>query len=283
MNSTDQAWLENRIAAAVADDFYLDRTEERGIKEEAASRGFLVADTELILRTVLDKYGAVSERQLVDTLDKWLHQSTDADKKLDKKEERDSFDQVVRPSPGKKCGLDPRIAEEYVSSFCKVNGVTRSSNGNKLTTPLTVVLVLLMSGVVAAYVISGTPAKPTRASISSNVHKLDDRDRADIDNQLLRANEYVNAGQYTQPPERSAKACIDDIKRIDPEGTYKGSEVKDLTTKIVNQYISNADRAQKQGDIASARKWIDRAKLFYADVEVIRDKERELGISSAAE
>jgi hypothetical protein len=290
MTPTEQAWLENRIAAAVADDFYLDREEEKGVKEEAASRGFAVTDTELTLRNVLDKYGAVSERQLLDTLDKWLHQTTDDDRLLDKKEERDSLDQVVRPASGKKRGLDPRVAEEYVASFCKVNGVKRSSDNNSLTKPLILVSVLaVVVGGIALYYMS-KPAEikletreVNRGGSSSATVKLTDIDRAEIDDQYRRAVAYVSASQFTDPPEKSAKACIDTIKRIDPNGSYRGDEVKGLIVQIVNQYMGLAERAFAQKDSASARKWVDRAKLFYAESEVIRDKERALGIVAASE
>src|SRR5574337_1707019 len=212
MNLTEKSWLENRIAAAVADDAYLDRAEEKGIKEEAAARGFSVSDIELVLREVLGNYGAVSERQLVDTLDKWLHQSTDDDKKLDKKEERDCLDQVLHPGKGKKCGLDPRIAEEFVASFCKVNGVKRVSDRNSLTVPLIVISLLAVVGGGGAYYFFNKPAE-VRTVVRTDVIrsgeapvKLTEQDRQDIDDQFRRAVEHVEASQFTDPPEKSAKA-----------------------------------------------------------------------------
>ena len=123
MNQNDQAWLENRVHAAVDDDFYLDRDEEKRVKEEAAAKGIAVKDTDLVIRTELDKVGAVCERILLDELDRLLHQFTDNDKRLDGKEERDALDKVLALAPGKKKGLDPRVAEDYVNSFCRVNGV----------------------------------------------------------------------------------------------------------------------------------------------------------------
>lgn len=287
MNPTEQAWLENRIAASVADDFYLDREEEKGIKEEAASKGFSVNDTELILRAVLDGYGAVSERQLIDTLDKWLHQSTDDDQKLDKKEERDTLDQVVRPATGKKRGLDPRVAEDYVANFCKANGINRSSSSNKLTVPLIIISALALIGAGGAFYFSKRPPNilSERQEIvhSAPGVKLNDADRAEIDDQLNRAINYVEASQLTDPPEKSAKACLDSIRKIDPNGTYRGEEIKGLVTRIVSQYIAMADRANTQKDVQSVRKWIDRAKLFHAESEVIRDKERSLGLIATSE
>ena len=131
MNQSDLDWLKNRVAAAVDDDFYLDRGEERRIKEEAAARGIVSREIELVIREQLDEYSAVSERALVEELDRLLHQFTDNDKKLDQKEERLALSKVVNKAPGKRAGLDPRIAEEYVASFCKANGASRSTDTKK--------------------------------------------------------------------------------------------------------------------------------------------------------
>ncbi len=281
MNASDTSWLENRISAAVADDFYLDRAEERSIKEESASKGFPIADIEVVLRTVLEKYGAVSERQLIDTLDKWLHQSTDDDKKLDKKEERDTLDRVVHPANGKKAALDPRVAEEYVASFCKVNGITRTTDGNKLLMPAMglAAIVLLLGG----YALLSNKAVESQAAVSPPVSvatgtKLSAADRAEIDDQLRRAVQYVAASQLTDPPEKSAKACLDTIRRIDPTEQYKGKETRELVAAIVDQYIAMAEKSAAQKDKNATQRWLDRAKLFHAGSELIREKERNFGL-----
>ena len=281
MNATDTSWLENRISAAVADDFYLDRGEEKAIKEESSSKGFPIADIEVVLRTVLETYGAVSERQLVDTLDKWLHQSTDHDKKLDKKEERDALDRVVRIGNGKKAALDPRVAEEYVSNFCKVNGIVRSSDGNKLLMPaMGLLAVLLLIGGYALFTKKPVEAQSLApvVAIASAETKLTDADRAEIDDQLRRAVQYVTASQLTDPPEKSAKACLDAIRRIDPAEQYKGKETRDLVAAIVDQYIAMAEKSAAQKDKSATQRWLDRAKLFHAGSELIREKERTFGL-----
>jgi hypothetical protein len=288
MNAADQAWLDNRIAVTVADDFYLDRAEEKGIKEEAAARGFAVAEIELSLRNVLDQYGAVSERQLVETLDKWLHQSTDNDKKLDKKEERDSLDQVTKAAPGKKKGLEPGVAADHVANFCKANGIVRSTDANPLKFPLMVASAFVVVGLAIVLWVKSRPEPienrgPMQAISSAPAAKLSAEDRAEIDDQLRRAALYVESAQFTDPPEKSAKSCLDAIRRIDPAGTYRGGEVKALVTNIVGQYMALADHAVAQKESASARKWIDRAKLFHADSEVIRDKELALGLAASSE
>jgi hypothetical protein len=285
MSPTDVSWLENRVGAAVADDFYLDRAEEKGIKEEASSKGFPIADIEVVLRSVLEKFGAVSERQLVDSLDHWLHQFTDNDKKLDAKEERDALDKVVKPATGKKKGMDPRVAEDYVVSFCKVNGITRTTDRNKLAVPFAVVAVLAALGI-GAYLFS--PSKQEVRTEQTGVvtapvagAQLSDADRAEIDDQLRRAAQYVAASQFTDPPEKSAKACLDNIRRIDPGAQYKAKEIRELVSTIVNQYIEMADKNFAQNDKNGAQRWLDRAKLFHADSELIREKERALGFIAA--
>jgi hypothetical protein len=84
--------------------------------------------------------------------------------------------------------------------------------------------------------------------------------------------------QYTDPPEKSAKAALDQIKQIDPKGQYRGTEVKGLLSKIVNHYIELAEKSAVLGDIANAGKWLDRAKLMNTDREVIIEKEKSLGL-----
>jgi hypothetical protein len=290
MNQADRTWLENRILAAVDDDFYLDRDEEKRIKEEGASKGIGIKDIELVVRTELDKLGAVCERLLIDDLERLLHQFTDNDRKLDGKEERDALDKVVRPAAGKKKGLDPRVAEEYVNSFCKVNGVIRSSERNKRMLPVALIsgAVLVLAAVVF-FVVKKEPEKVVETKIVEktvvetkvvqppSVH-LSDEDKAEIDDQLRRAAQFVESAQYTDPPEKSAKACLDRIRMIDTAGQYRGAEVKALSKRIVDYYIDLATRSYGQRDVSGTTKWLDRAKLMNANMELIRDKEREFGI-----
>ncbi|MDP2177235.1 hypothetical protein [Methylicorpusculum sp.] len=288
MNQADQEWLENRVSAAVSDDFYLDREEEKRIKEEGSAKGIPVKDIELVIRMELDKYGAVSERLLLVELDRLLHQFTDNDKELDGKEERDTLDKVSKPALGKKMGLDHRIAEEYVSSFCKVNGVRRNSDLKKWGVPVAVVAVLAL-GLIGFYI----AAKPNTETVTQTVIEtrvvdtnavvLTDKDRIEIDDQLRRAVQFVEKAQYTDPPEKSAKASLDQIKQIDPNGQYRGDEVKGLSSRIVDHYISLAEKSTASGDKASAGKWIDRAKLMNIDREVIMEKEKALGLSANGE
>jgi hypothetical protein len=284
-----QEWLKNRIHAAISDDFYLDRDEEKRIKEEGAARGILIQDIEDLLRLEVDKIGAVSERLLLGELDRLLHQFTDSDKELDHREERDSLNRVVRPAPDKKTGLNNKIAEEHIAYFCKVNGVRRNSDifNKRLILPLSVIAVLTI-GAVSFYSISKTKTefiieKVTQNSVDTNgVNSksviLTDKDKVEVDDLLRRATQFVEKAQYTDPPEKSAKACLDEIKQIDPNSQYRGLEVKGLFRKIVDHYIELADRSGASGDKSGASKWLDRAKLMNTDREVIIEKEKSLGL-----
>ena len=275
MNPSDIDWLENRIYASIGDDFYLDRDEERRIKEEASAKGMSVKEVEVMLRVELEKLGAVSERVLVDELEELLRQFTDVDKLLDKKEERDAFDQVVIPASGKKKGLDPRVAEDYVASFCRANGIKRSSDtGNKKVMLLTSIAIVILVAVVAMLALNSSTGL---GGIGSGVI-LTEKDRAVIDDQLRRAKLFVEKAQYTDPPENSAKACLDRITQIDPNGQYRGNEVKAISSRIVGHYLQMAEGRALAGDKGSARKWISRARLMNADRELIAEKEKDLGL-----
>jgi hypothetical protein len=276
MNPADRTWLENRVHAAVDDDYYLDRDEEKRIKEEASSRGISIRDIELVVREELQKTGSVSERQLLDELERLLHQFTDDDKYLDKKEERDAFDQVIRPATGKRKGLDARVAEDFAASFCKVNGIRRQTerSGSRLLVPAFGVLLLAAIIVAALIVRGGAPGtgQPSAAVGAS--------DRSLIDAHLKRAADYIDRAQYTEPPERSAKAELDAIVQADPEGTYRHPEVTSLQHRIVEHYLTLAEKSARQRKAEAARQWLARARLVNIDAEEINEKERELGLTA---
>lgn len=277
LNTNDQAWLENRILAAIDDDDYLDVAEEKRIKEEGAAKGMSIKDIELSVRTTLEKRGAVCERLLIDELDRLLHQFTDNDRKLDPKEERDALDKVIRPAFGKKKGLDPRVAEEYVSSFCTVAGIVRSTERNKRLIPILAVGAVLL-GVTSFggidYLRKATQGSTGEASAAL----INSQDKAEIDDLIRRANQFVEMAQYTDPPEKSAKSCLDRIKLIDPSGEYRSQDVKAISSAIVNHYIALAEKSSGSGDAAGTEKWLERAKLLNTDIEVIREKQRQFGL-----
>lgn len=292
MNQSDLDWLKNRVAAAVDDDYYLDRGEERRIKEEAAARGIVSREIELVIREQLDEYSAVSERALVEELDRLLHQFTDNDKKLDQKEERLALSKVVNKAPGKRAGLDPRIAEEYVASFCKANGASRSTDTKKWLGSQAGLVIVAVAVVGAVIFFAMRSSKDVKASstvaqvnesraVDTKAVKLNEGDRSEIDDQLRRASLYIERAQYTDPPESSAKASLDQIRQIDPDGQYRGEEVKGLASKIVDHYIKLAEKSAASNDLGAAAKWLARAKLLNRDREVILEKERALGLVKA--
>lgn len=292
MNQSDLDWLKNRVAAAVDDDYYLDRGEERRIKEEAAARGIVSREIELVIREQLDEYSAVSERALVEELDRLLHQFTDNDKKLDQKEERLALSKVVNKAPGKRAGLDPRIAEEYVASFCKANGASRSTDTKKWLGSQAGLVIVAVAVVGAVIFFAMRSSKDVQASstvaqvnesraVDMKAVKLNEGDRSEIDDQLRRASLYIERAQYTDPPESSAKASLDQIRQIDPDGQYRGEEVKGLASKIVDHYIKLAEKSAASNDLGAAAKWLARAKLLNRDREVILEKERALGLVKA--
>ena len=286
MTPAEKSWLVNRIQAAIADDFYLDRDEEKGLKEEASAKGIAISDIELTLRAEMDSFGAVSERNLTDELDRLLHQFTDSDKVLDGKEERTALDKVLRPAPGKKAALDPRVAEDFVHSFCRVNAVRRNADSKKWLAPLGIFGLIVLIALASLYWFKSKASNSEFAGAASTQgHQenhdavlLNTTDKAEIDDNLRRARQYVDEAQYTDPPEKSAKASIDSIRQIDPNGQYRGDDVKAIASVIVSHYLELAAKSNSTGDVESARKWLDRAKLMNADVELIREKERSLGL-----
>jgi len=283
MNQNDQNWLENRVHAAVDDDYYLDREEEKRIKEEGAAKGIPIKDIDLVIRSELQKSGSVCERILIDELERLLHQFTENDKRLDEKEERDALNKVLNPGVGKKRGLDPRIAEHYVISFCKVNGVTRDSDVKSKYVPI------FFLALIGVFVIIGLwfsvnkklddSPKPDTPSGSSSLAIVSEKDKVEIDDQIRRAQEFIERAQFTDPPEKSAKACLDTIRRIDPAGRYRALEIKAMASKIVEHYIALAGKSFAAKDTAAVTRWLERARLIGVDLESIQDKEREFGLS----
>lgn len=279
MDSGDQSWLENRLHAAVDDDFYLDRDEEKRIKEEGASRGIAIREIELTIQSELKKTGSVSERQLLEELERLLHQFTDDDKYLDAKEERNAFDHVVLPAGGKRKGLDPRLAEEYVASFCKVNGIRRSSD--RRFSPMLLgagILTVLILALLASIALRN--GKTGEIVAGHTARALVATDRTEVDRHLRQAEQYIEQAQYTDPPERSAKAELDEISQIDPDATYREEEVNGLKRRIVEHYLALAEQSVDAHNLDGARRWIERARLLKVDKEGIDDRARTLGIAN---
>lgn len=266
----DQVWLENRIRVSVDDDFYLDREEEKRIKEEAASRNILIDQIESSIKKILDNTGSVNERILINELDRILHQFTDNKKSLDKNEEKIILDRILKPDPGKKRGLDFHVAIEYVDSFCKINAVTRGNLYSRFKIYFFSLSLCMFFLVI--FIFFYIQPKPNAVVIISN------KERVEIDFQLERAKSFIKQAQYTEPPERSVKFCVDKIRQIDPEGQYRGAEVDEIVKKIVVHYLQLADKSFAAQDPAGVSKWLERANLMGGEKELIREKERALGL-----
>ena len=277
MDADQRSWLENRLHAAVDDDFYLDREEEKRIKEEAAGRGLAVREIETAIQAELKRSGSVSERLLVDELERMLRQFTDDDRLLDRKEERDAFDHVVRPAAGKRKGLDPQVAEAHVASFCRVHGIRRQTAPRGLSPFALVGIVVALIVAVAAVLTFG---RSQGGAGMRSTQALAEADKARVDEDLRRADQYVEQAQYTDPPERSAKAMLDDIALLDPGSSYRAQDVNSLRRRIVDHYLALADRSSGQGDVEGARRWLDRARLLKANDEGIQEKARQLGLET---
>ncbi|MBB5367673.1 MULTISPECIES: hypothetical protein [unclassified Janthinobacterium] len=80
-----------------------------------------------ILSMALERLHAVNEQALLDELDALLHVCTDAEKKIDKKERIDALQTVCKARPGVKKGMDPAIAERFITDFCRRNSVRERS------------------------------------------------------------------------------------------------------------------------------------------------------------
>ena len=287
MADSNEEWLVRIISGSIDDDWYLDRQEEKDIKQDATRKGMVMTDIERILRRELEKSGSVSERVLLDEFDVLLHQYTDDDNYLDKKEERDALEKVMAPAPGKKKGLEPPVAAEYLNSFCVTHGAKKESDKKSSTGMIVGLMIAAALAAGAAYMFWPKPEiitkVETRTKVETKVvdptaYTLRSQDQADIDDLLRRATRYVDQAQYTDPPEKSAKAALDSIRNIDPKGQYRGGDVRGLVDRIVDEYIALAHKSFGKNDMDGVKRWLNRARLFNRNSEVIREKEREFGI-----
>ena len=192
--------------------------------------------------------------------------------------------------------MNYKVAEDYVKNFCKVNSVIRDTDGKNWVTPLLLVLIILLLILSVSYLmfIKKDPViervVETKIEhvvetkmIEGNAVVLNDNDKIQIDDLLRRTQQYVEKSQFTDPPEKSAKSTLDEIKQIDPSGQYRGDEVKLFLSKIVDHYIELAKKSAAVGDLPKASKWLDRAKLLNTDRESISDEEKALGLTSINE
>ncbi len=90
-----------------------------------AGRQWSIARTraETLLAMWLEQHHVVNEKQLLAELDGLLHNFTQEDRKLDKKERQDALQSICAPRAGYARGLDRVEAERYLLEFCRRNNV----------------------------------------------------------------------------------------------------------------------------------------------------------------
>ncbi len=131
-----------------------------------------------------------------------------------------------------------------------------------------------------------TKAKPSTEVVSKTKaitpagYTLSTQHQATIDSLLRRATHYVERGQYTYPPNRSAKDILDRIRKIDPKGHYLGADIRKLIDRIVDDHITLAHKSHKNNNMAGVTKWLNRGKLFNRNSQLILEKEREYDVSA---
>ena len=80
-----------------------------------------------MLTLALERLNVVNEKGLLDELDNFLQTMTGAEKKLSSKSRTDALQHVCKPRPGKARGLDPGVAEQFITNFCRQHGVREKS------------------------------------------------------------------------------------------------------------------------------------------------------------
>jgi len=296
MATSPQQRIEIAVENAIGTDYYLDIGEERDILLDAGKLGAPLNDAKRIIKQALDKFGAVNERELVEELDQLLHQYTDNDKYLDRKERADALAAVVPPRSGKRKGLEPKVANERIDEFCKANNVRQQAVGGKVTGVIiaAAVIVVAIIGISLMIYLKNRPTAvvppvqvqgQVRVEPVPKVDRLTPEQQQDIDNLISQARVYLRQGFYTDPPEKSVKTCLDRIPTIDPQLTYRKADIVKLVGETVDKYIQLAEGDFAKGNVEGVRKWISRARLFTSlsplDNERINEVEiRLLGIES---
>jgi hypothetical protein len=295
MATSPQQRIENLVENAIGTDYYLDTGEEREILLQSGREGVPVNDAKRIIKQTLDKFGAVNERELVEELVQLLHQYTDNDKFLDRKERADALAAVVPSRPGKRKGLDPKVANETIDEFCQANSVKQQAAGGKVTGAIiAAVAIVVVIGIGLMIYLKNRPTAvvppvqvsgQVRGESVPKVDRLTPEQKQDIDNLLSQAQVYLRQGFYTDPPEKSVKSCLDRIPTIDPQLTYRKEDIVKLVGETVDKYIRLAEEDSAKGNVEGVRKWIGRARLFTSlsplDNERINEVERRLlGIES---
>ena len=80
-----------------------------------------------MLTLTLERLNVVNEKALLDELNHFLQTMTATEKKLSSKSRTDALQHVCKPRPGRARGLDPGVAEQFITNFCRQNGVREKS------------------------------------------------------------------------------------------------------------------------------------------------------------
>jgi len=267
---------------AVVPDGYLDEEEERGLAQKAIELG--VADKfDAILVEECARHGAIRGKAAAGEIYNYL-KSRYGDKKIPGKEV-DSIKKwcqsLIPENNPDKDGAEQQLMNKAVEIIEKY-GVKQSS-----AAPVVIGIVVGIA-VVGGAIFMLLPKKTQVVEkervvtetklVKPTPRALSQEEKTQIDNLLAKMSQHIEAGKYTDPPEDCAKMDLDAIRRIDPKGTYKGSEIEDLVSKIVESYIGLARRAHEDENPEATRKWISRARLFFRDSEIIREFEKEIGL-----
>lgn len=86
-----------------------------------ATRSCALGETraEVLLEMLLERLHVVNEKKLLLELEGLLHNFTDGDKKLDRKEWDDALQSACMRRPGYSLGLDASEAERFILAFCR--------------------------------------------------------------------------------------------------------------------------------------------------------------------
>jgi len=270
--------LKDKIIAH-AQDGYIDTGEEAGIENLAADLG-LGAKCESIIGEYCERYKAVREKKVLGEINANINRQY-GDGKLSPKQAEDvkKMARALIPEGNK----DPQDAEAQLLEALNDKLLRDRVKKGSGAVVVSVVAVVAISAVLAYTYLKEPDIHEVHVPgetkvIDSTAYNLRSQDQVDIDDLLRRALMYVEQAQYTDPPERSAKAALDNIRNIDPKGQYRGTDVRALVDQIVDEYIALAHKSYGSNDMDGVKRWLNRARLFNRNSELIREKEREFGI-----
>jgi len=110
--------IANRVSAD-----YCDIAEREALLREAVAMGLDRPTADATLDLELESSFIANEHRLLANFESMLRRFTDQDKKLDPKEHADAIQIACKPSGGCRQGLKYDVAERFLISFCRSNGV----------------------------------------------------------------------------------------------------------------------------------------------------------------